>query len=323
MIRKQKINKIVLCILCTIIFCKLNRLQAQVQNDQDLYISDKSVLYIGSESFNFGTGSTTTSRTKLEYGVLSFSTDATWTGASDTHYVDGYVQTLSKKAFILPIGQSGFYAPIQVIPSSSDGVDAAYFRSAPNSIGSVLDKSVSSISSVEYWDIKSAGVPAEIALSWRVSSAISGLTASSLAHLTIVGWDGSAWVGIPSTVDENSILGEKSSLISGSISSNSVVDLSAYSAFSLGIIAQELVIPKFDKIELIAYVNSNRLFIESSLPITALTVYDITGKKIFSERLKGDFKHNQSFNYPKEIYIVKIELGNGVSLFTKKIINNN
>jgi hypothetical protein len=63
----------------------------------------------------------------------------------------------------LPIGQSGIYAPIQVVPSNYEGVNAAYFRKTPRSIGTQLGESIS-ISSVEYWNIESAEVNAGISL---------------------------------------------------------------------------------------------------------------------------------------------------------------
>lgn len=321
MFLKSKVKFFFFFLLYIIAFCKLDILRAQVCNNQDLYVSDNSVFFVGTENFNFGLGSITTSRTKLEYGVLSFSDEATSMGADRNHYVDGYAQTLSQKSFILPIGQSDFYAPIQVTPSNSDGVDAAYFRAAPSSVGILLDKSILSISSVEYWDIRSAGEGAEISLSWGSSSAISELTSSSLANLTIVGWNGLSWVAIPSIVEEISILGDVSSLDSGSISSNAVVNLKDYSAFSLGSIDPKTLISKVDKIKVVAYSNLNRLFIESSRPITSLTIYDMMGKKIVEQHLKGEYKYDEPFNYPKSIYIAEIELENGVSLFTKKIIN--
>ncbi|TDD95899.1 hypothetical protein [Flavobacterium cellulosilyticum] len=323
LIVRQKTKLFSTYILFIIIFINFNTLQAQVQNDGELYISGSSVFYDGSNGFNFGLGSTTTSRNKLDYGVLSFSNGVSWDGANDMNFVDGYVETQSNTAFILPIGQAGIYAPIQVIPSNFEGVGAAYFRSSLNSIGSVLEESISSISSVEYWDIIGNGVKAGISLSWRSSSAISDLTSSSLPNLTIVGWNGSAWVSIPSTVDEYSIQGEISSLISGSISSNVEVDLSAYSAFSFGATTNQLLVPKFDKVELMVYINNNRLYIDATLPITAINIYDIMGKKIFSEHLNGDLKYNLLFNHSDEIYIAKIELDNGASTITKKIINKN
>jgi hypothetical protein len=51
---------------------QLNTVQAQVRNDSDLYIGDNSLLYVDDQSFDFGTGTTTTSRTKLNYGFGSF-----------------------------------------------------------------------------------------------------------------------------------------------------------------------------------------------------------------------------------------------------------
>jgi hypothetical protein len=198
---------------------QLNTVQAQVRNDSDLYIGDNSLLYVDDQSFDFGAGTTTTSRTKLNYGVLALSNKVSLLGASDTNFVDGYVRTHSTKAFILPVGQSGIYAPIEVTPSTSEGVDAAYFRSPANSIGTVFEESISSISSVEYWDINSTGANANISLSWSATSAISDLTSSSLSNLTMIGWNGSKWILIPSIVDEYSIRGE-SSLVSGSIISS-------------------------------------------------------------------------------------------------------
>jgi hypothetical protein len=320
---KQNIKSFFVHILFATICFSLNVGQAQVHNGDNLHIADNSILHIDSGSFGFGSGTITTSRTASNYGVLSMADGSSWIGATNEQFVDGYVQTHSATSFVLPLGQSGVYAPIQVIPSNYDGVDAAYFRSTPNSIGSVLGESISSISSIEYWDIKSLGVKAGISLSWRPSSAISNLTSSSLTNLTIVGWNGSAWIAIPSMVDEYSIQGEISSLVSGSISSDAQLDLSVYSAFSLGATTKQLLVAKFDKVELIVYLNKNRLFIEASQPITALIIYDLMGRVILSQRLSGDLKFNTPFINPDEVYITKIELNNGASVITKKIINKN
>ena len=321
MIVKQKVRSFFIYILFVIIFLKINMMQAQVQDAGILYIGDNSLLYASSDKFSFGLASPVTSRTKLDYGILSFSNGVSWDGANDRYFIDGYVETHSDSAFIFPIGHSDIYAPIQVIPSNSKGVNAAYFRLSPSKVGEALDSTISLISSNEYWEINSTGVNAGISLSWRSSSFISDLTFSSLSNLTVVGWNGSAWVEILSTVDEYSLLGERSSLISGSISSNTAVDLSVYSTFSLGAKSKLPMLPEIDKIELIVYINNNRLFINASLPITALNIYDIMGKNIFSKHLNGDLKYEIPFNYAEEVYIAKIELDNGSSLITKKIIN--
>ncbi len=301
-----------------------NMVHSQIKNDGDLHIGDNSALHIDAETFDFGLGTITTSRTKSHYGVLSMSDGSYWAGANETHFVDGYVQTHSNAAFVLPVGQSGVYAPIQVTTSNSGGVDAAYFRSPANAISTVFDESISAISAVEYWDITSKGAKAGISLSWSSSSDISALTSSSLANLTIVGYNSATWVTIPSIVDEYSILGEISNLGYGSITSNKDIDLSGYSAFSLGTTTtKQLSVAQFEKIELTAYANKNRFSIKASQPITALIVYDMTGKKILSERLNADLEYDIPFNHADGVYIARIELDNGASLITRKIINRN
>jgi hypothetical protein len=320
----QKIQSLLPYILFVSAIFSGNMVHSQMKNGGDLFVGDDSALYIDAETFDFGSGTITTSRTKSHYGVLSMSDGSSWAGASETHFVDGYVQTHSTEAFVLPVGQSGVYAPIQVTPSNAGGVDAAYFRSPANAVGTVFDASVTAVSSVEYWDITSTGAKAGISLSWSSSSDISALTSSSLATLSIVGNNGAAWVTIPSIVDEYSILGEISNLGYGSITSNKEVDLSAYSAFSFGTTTtKQLSVAKFEKVELMAYVNNNRLAIKASLPITALIVYDMTGKQTASERLNGDLEYDIPFNHADGIYIARIELDNGASLITKKIINRN
>jgi hypothetical protein len=78
---------------------------------------------------------------------LSFPNGVSCSAASDIHFIDGYAQTYRTTAFILPVVQSGFYAPVSRTPSTSKGVNATYFRLIPSSIGSVVDESISSISS--------------------------------------------------------------------------------------------------------------------------------------------------------------------------------
>jgi hypothetical protein len=79
--------------------------QAQVHNGAELYIGDNSILHIDSGSFNFGSHNNQQDYIKLR--VLSMD-GASWIGASTKRFVDGYVQTRSTTAFVLPVGHSGF-----------------------------------------------------------------------------------------------------------------------------------------------------------------------------------------------------------------------
>lgn len=207
---------------------------AQLKNNGDLYIGNNGYVYLASDNYYFGaaSGLTKTTRTPSIYGKLIFSSAVSSAGASNSHYLDGYGRVLTTSPFIFPIGQSGVYAPARVTPSSIVPVDAAYYRASASTIGSTLDESVSGISPTEYWNIQGSN-SAVISLSWRASSVLTNIV-NTLSDLTIVGFDGSKWIEISSTVDITAIVGGTSSLSLGSITSTSVVDLSAIKYFTIG-----------------------------------------------------------------------------------------
>ncbi|WP_396147829.1 hypothetical protein [Flavobacterium sp.] len=208
---------------------------AQVQNNGNLHIADQGQMYVQTSSYNFGASPATTSttRTSSTYGKLIFESGVTHASASDSHFTDGYVRTLSTSQFIFPIGQSGVYAPAAVIATANSGVDAAYYSANPTTIGTFLDGSVDAISTSEYWDIKSMAANGKISLTWRVGSNVTSLTNSDLNNLVIAGWEGTKWVQIPSSYDVTSILSGTSTLTAGSITSDYDVVLSGFSAFTL------------------------------------------------------------------------------------------
>lgn len=207
---------------------------AQVANDGVLYVHDNAQLHIATGDYHFGVApaSTGTTRTNGTHGVVSFAANVTTSGASDSHYLNGYARTYGTQLFIAPVGQDGTYAPAGVKPLAGTGVDVAYTHANPSVIGSALPASVSAISSSEYWSIEGS-TSAAIILSWRSSSNLSLLT-SSLSDLVILGYNGTEWEVIPSSYQETSILGSPSTLASGSIASTVGVNLAGYHAFTLG-----------------------------------------------------------------------------------------
>ena len=131
-------------------------------------------------------------------GYLSFVGTASHTGASTTAHVDGYVRTYETSAFTFPIGHNGIYRPASVSTSSSAApTDAAYYRTNPTTDGyssTSVALGVTGVSTVEYYDINGT-TPAQITLTW---DNVSGIT--SVSAVKIVGWNGSQWVDISSTV---------------------------------------------------------------------------------------------------------------------------
>lgn len=209
---------------------------SQVQNDDTIYVGDSGELYISQDTYNFGVSpaQTLTSRNALNYGVISFGSTTTWTNADDDHHVDGYVRYYGDNSFITPVGNNGIYAPAKIQPSSTDGVDVAYFNADPNTISSDLSTGISFISDTEYWEVK-GNTTAIISLSWRADSGVNEmLLTPSLTYLTILGYNGTEWVEIPSFYDTTSFSGVDSSENQGSISSLAYVNLADYTAFTIG-----------------------------------------------------------------------------------------
>lgn len=203
----------------------------QIKNSSSIYVGDNSVFYIP-EGITFAFGSTTISKTGSSNGKFVFASTASWSGANESNFIEGYVETFANTTFVIPVGQSQIYAPIKVIPQNTSGVLAAYFRANPSSVGTSFHNDLTTVSSIEYWTL--SGVNSTIfSLSWRSSSEVMNLTNNNLSNLTIAGWNGSLWVEIPSTVDETSFLGATSNISSGSITSNSSVDLTNFTVFTL------------------------------------------------------------------------------------------
>lgn len=219
---------------------------AQIQNNGLLYVDDYGEAYLASGEYSFSlAGSTATSRSASNYGVLSFGPNATWTGASNTHFADGYIRSYGVIEFIFPVGQSGKLAPFKIRPLSvtSGTVDCAYFSSNPSSIGSSLDGSITSIGNTEYWRLKSCNTSsgavctayiANITLTWRNTSGVATLTSSDISNLTIAGWNGTSWQRLDAAVDATSILGGSSTLTSGSITTTAAIDLAQFEYFTFG-----------------------------------------------------------------------------------------
>ena len=240
-------------LLCTI----FGFAQSSSRGNTFIFGNGKVTVHAGNHSFlNGGSGTLPgiigTERTAPN-GYLQFMEGTTWSGASNSAHVDGYVKTYKSSLTIFPIGDNGLYRPAAVSTASLvQPADAAYYNSNPNIavttslkggnepalpagapfLVSSKGAGVGTVSPIEYWDIN-GNTSANITLTWDSSSSIGTLTGSNLSNLTIVGWDGVAWQLIPSTFDATSILGGSSSLTSGSITTNLAMQPSSYTVYAL------------------------------------------------------------------------------------------
>jgi hypothetical protein len=294
----------------------INILNAQVKNNGIITIGDKGIFHIESGTFNFGLGNITTSRSHLDHGTLSFSREALWEKATSINHVDGYVA--SSFDFMYPTGQAGIYAPIQVTSGNSEKIKAAYTRANPSQNRNTYTTSVAIISKLEFWNIDGVNSDNTISLTWRNSSTIANFTNAELSELTIVGWNGKSWVAIPSIADNNSILGEISSLESGSITSIPNFNLADFSIFTFG--KKET---PAEPIQFSIYVWQNTLYVDSSQPIDSLIVYTLWGQKLFEKKIAPTEHYYTPFFHSLAVYVAIVSFENkSLPELTTKIMNN-
>ncbi len=183
---------------------------------------------------NFVTGSGTInagiigSERQPAIGMYSFvGPNGSWINASNTAFVDGYVRTYNTGAFTFPIGDNDKYRPAAVSASSfAAPTTAAYYGVDPglattsNLMGGAYGvlpggglafpttakaTDVGTVDNVEYWDIDGT-TPARITLTWDANTPITAMVGGDFSKLTIVGWDGTKWVVIPSAYDTGSLI---------------------------------------------------------------------------------------------------------------------
>lgn len=190
-------------------------------------------------------------------GIVSFLPGATWVGASNDAFVDGYVRKYGTGLFVFPVGDNGVYRPIRTSGGSTQEsfTSAAYFAANPGvAVTSSLagpdygplptgapfapatkQAALATISSNEYWDID--GTEAVIvSLSYNTNSNVGSISSNNLDKLTLVGWHtaNARWEEIPSLVDGTAFLGGASSLTAGSVSSTSAIVPNTYAVITLG-----------------------------------------------------------------------------------------
>ena len=193
-------------------------------------------------------------------GLVHFQAGSSWMGASVNAFIDGYVSYSGNNAFTFPIGDDTNFQPIAI--SNGENTIAAYFVGSPSTAitsdfnGGVepilpnggpfsitaIDTDLSLVSNKEYWDVRGT-TPAILTFYFDATSDISSLTNAELDKLTLVGWNGSQWVPIPSTLDafslditqsNGSFSTQPSTLIIGSISTNQAISPNQYMLFTFG-----------------------------------------------------------------------------------------
>jgi len=138
----------------------------------------------------FTTGIITSTATNL----LSMSSTASVTGASNTSFVSGPVAKTGATGFVFPVGKTGTgYVAVEIASlSGSETFTAEYMRGDALSLGLISAIGLLNVSRCEYWILNRAGsATANVTLYWTsVNNCSAAPYITNLTNLTIAHFDG-------------------------------------------------------------------------------------------------------------------------------------
>jgi len=250
-LKTQRLSNVLFYLLVCLVVNTTN-LSAQIHAVSDLYISEGNIFTIQG-NFTFYTNSKNKKVGKISTvrgpnaGIVKFSTNSDWSGASNGQFIDGIVKANSNNPFLFPVGANGNYRPIgvskavQAKASFVDGIPVKFLPSgnAKTPFGKLADDG--------YWLLNTES-PAQVTLTWNKKLQSNGLLENDLSKLTIIGWKNDQWNIIESSIDIQSIntglsklqpSTQFSAVDKGSITTNEIINPNQYEALALGLIVTD------------------------------------------------------------------------------------
>lgn len=128
---------------------------------------------------------------------MEFLDNATTTGANNNSYVNGWVRKVGNDAFVFPVGDDGFYAPIAISApaNTTDHFTATYDRVYPTPY-SILSKdpTLDHVGNCEHWILNRTGGSSNVFVELSYDNVRScGITTGQESALRVARWDGAVW----------------------------------------------------------------------------------------------------------------------------------
>jgi hypothetical protein len=200
-------------------------------NTYDLVVNNSSGVSLSNElsvegNLTFFSGIISTDRANSSDEFVHFLAGSSYSGTSNSRYVDGVVRKSGNTAFTFPVGDNSSLRPIGISAplNVSDQFTAYYNYENPGLYytWNSLENTLENVSSREFWilDRNNGSSSVAVTLSWDASSG----GVNDMDFLRVSNWDGSQWsdAGNQSTSGTNS---------SGAILGNST---SSFGPFTLG-----------------------------------------------------------------------------------------
>ena len=136
-------------------------------------------------------------------GNLHFKKGATWSGASNISYVDGWVTKEGDEPFTFPVGDNWIYAPVTISApiGQTQTFSARYVRESGSALGGITDPGLFNISQCEYWNLMpgsgenaTINYPLSITVLWDASRAC-GISPyiTNVPEVTLAHFNGGSW----------------------------------------------------------------------------------------------------------------------------------
>ncbi len=129
--------------------------------------------------------------------ILTFTSTASASGASNNSFVSGPAVKTGNSAFTFPMGKNVSYAPIAISAPAviTDQFTAEYFQASPNTVPYItwsLEPTLHHVSECEYWmlDRTTGSSNVSVTLSWDTPRSC-GITLTG--DLRVARWDGTQW----------------------------------------------------------------------------------------------------------------------------------
>jgi len=179
-------------------------------------------------------------------GFINFTASSSWSGASDGAHVDGFVRTFSSAPFVFPIG-NGERLRMLGISGSADAT-AAFVDEDPAIFTGVMDitnPDLEAVSDREYW-ILTGNSETSVTLTWDQLTNVEDLVTGDINRLTLIGWNGTSWDIIPTSVNTSALANNSSNVLDeamttsfsvGSATSDNVIVPNDFEIISLGSLA--------------------------------------------------------------------------------------
>ncbi|HEU4860157.1 MAG TPA: fibronectin type III domain-containing protein [Chitinophagaceae bacterium] len=133
-------------------------------------------------------------------GTVTFKKGATWSGASNISYVDGWVGKEGDEPFTFPVGDKGIYAPLTISAPAgqTDLLFGKYKRGSGSALGGITDPGLFNVSQCEYWNLKperyTSLYPLSITVGWDGSRGCgTSPYIANVADVTLAHFSGSSW----------------------------------------------------------------------------------------------------------------------------------